>query len=206
MKRLIRFVVSSLGVATVTLFLAAAPASATLVVLSEWNNAAIDASTAQVTVNSTDNGVNTTLVVTYQAGNFPNTLLGIDQFGYQSATNCCEAGSTAGWSFTGSGNMDGFGNFLRQDGVGGGTDLSLTFIIAGTALDLDDLTDFAAHLRFAGLSGSCSGFVGGTNIATGDTGAGCGASVAEPSILALVGLGFVGLGLMSRRWRKQQLA
>jgi hypothetical protein len=206
MKRLIRFVVSSLGVVAVALFLAAAPASATLVVLSEWNNAAIDASTAQVTVNSTEGGGNTTLVVTYQPGDFPNTLLGIDQFGYQSATDCCLAGSTAGWSFTGDGNMDGFGKFLRQSAVGGGTDLTLTFIIAGTGLGLDSLTDFAAHVRFAGLSGSCSGYVGGTNIATGDTGAGCGASVAEPSILALVGLGFVGLGLVSRRWRKQQVA
>jgi hypothetical protein len=205
MKNLLRFAVSSLGVAVVAVLLAAAPAWATLFVLSEWNNQAIDNSTAQVTVNVTSTLTNTTLVVTYQAGDFPNTFLGFDQFGYQSTVNCCEVGSTAGWSFTSGGNMDGFGNFLRRGAVGGGTDTTLTFILSGLAPELDSASDFAAHLRFAGANGgSCSGFVGGTDIPTGDTGSGCtGTTVAEPAILTLAGFGFVALGLVSRRWRKQ---
>jgi len=205
MKNLVRFAVSSLGVAVVVVLLAAAPAWATLFVLDQWNNLAIDNSTAQVTVDVTSSATNTTLVVTYQAGNFPNTLLGIDQFGYQSTVNCCEAGSTAGWSFTSGGNMDGFGNFLRQSAKAGGTDLTLTFILSGLAPELDSASDFAAHLRFVGANGgSCSGFVGGTDIPTGDTGSGCtGTTVAEPAVLSLAGFGFVALSLVSRRWRKQ---
>ncbi len=203
MKRLVRFTASALGVVSAALLLAVAPAQATDYVLDQWNVAEFEAAGATVTVSVVFDGTNTVINVSFNPGTFTNTLLGIDDFGYQSATNCCLSGSTAGFVFTTNGNADGFGNFLREDGVGGGTSLALHFIISGNVTgDLNSADDFAGHFRFASAS-TCSGWAGGHNVATG-TAEGCAVtSVAEPPILALAGFGLLGLAIVSRRWRKQ---
>jgi hypothetical protein len=206
MKRRIRLTLSSLGVAACALLLAVSPTWAASFVLTDWNNAVIEGAGATVTVNVTEGGGNTTLVVTYQPGTFTNTLLGIDQFDYGRTGDTSTFPTTfpAGWKFKAGDTLDGFGLFNVGGARGGGTDLSLTFIIAGTGLGLDDKDDFGAHLRFASTT-TCSGFVGGHDVPFNGADTGCGGTnTAEPSVLALAGFGLVAVGLVSRRWRKKQ--
>jgi PEP-CTERM motif len=196
---------SQIGIVAAALLLAAAPAWATLFTLDEWDVSQFEAAGAYVTVNETFDGTNTTLLVVFHQGTLVNTLLGLDKFGYDSSVNCCVAGSTAGWSFTSGGTEDGFGSFLRTDMIPAGTDLTLTFILAGDLTGiLTSADDFVGHARFVANPGtdSCSGFFGGEEVATtSEIGCGVRQTIPEPATLLLLGIGLVGAAVGMRRKR-----
>lgn len=194
---------SLLAIVAAAVLLAAAPARSTVFTLDQWNVSQFEAAGAFVTVTESFDGTNTILDVAFHAGSLSNALLGLDFFGYQSTTNCCVAGSTAGWSFTSGGNLSAFGSFDRTDHIPAGTDQTMHFILAGDLTSvLTSAADFAGHARFVATppAESCSGFFGGENVATtSDLGCTVLRQTPEPGTLLLLGIGLLAGGLGIRR-------
>ena len=145
----------------------------------------------------------TTLSIQWISGG-PGTPKFISEFGYNSSvavTSISGGGLFADWTATSNSNIDGFGTFAtdeqRPDG-GFGISSPIVFTLANKITDIpanDHNADFVVHV--GGYPSGCSGFVSDGTSSGPTSNSSCGTSVPEPSASLLLGIGLLGIGLVS---------
>jgi hypothetical protein len=193
------------------------PAYADIFALDNWNNTQLDASDdfIEVRTGTTDCGAvggpaGSNLCFGWFEGAITEgpAAIGIDQFAYDGTV--VPTSAPADWTppppsetcTSGGSNVDGFGSFAIDCQSPGGTTgiSSYVFFTLSSLSDLDSPEDFAAHVRY---QNNCSGFVSGRTADSPTSNTNCAGVVSEPSSLALVGFGMVGLAFLRRRWMKK---
>lgn len=180
--------------------------------LTNWNVTELNTSGDYVNVLIGTNAQgNTTLTVQWVPGAANSlTAIGIDMFGFNSATSVLTC--PTGWSCNkGNQNMSGFGSFTqfeKDPGGTGGISSSIVFVLNGTAAFTSNShgAQFAAHVRYGS---NCSGFVSdGTASSASTSNVDCGnnSQVPEPSTLLLLGSGLFGLGVLKKRFSVRKKA
>lgn len=206
----------SIGLALGALGLLAGPAAADYIVeLDTWNEADIQDSGDIVEVIVGEDSGRTTLTFQWQEGDKGDdlwTAIGLDTIFYNSdalvlmVLDQDDNDVTADWKLNfGGKNAAGFGSFLSRKSLeGGGTGGidpdSITLILDGVAEFVTNSSGalFATHIRYGD---DCSGWVSdGRRDGAAVTSGTCGArQLPEPTPLALLGLGLLGLAFLRRR-------
>jgi hypothetical protein len=154
----------------------------------------------------------TTFSVQWISGG-PGTPGFINEFGYNAAVDTSTVfydGNDVSslWTLNGvNAQIDGFGNFARDDSNGPtaqgqreGISKPIVFTLASLVTSIPTTstgTEFVVHV--GGYTNGCSGFVGEAGSTPGTTSTPSCAAVAEPAVLLLTGVGFAGVGYMARR-------
>jgi hypothetical protein len=156
-------------------------------------------------------GGSTTFSVQWISGG-PGTPGFINEFGYNVAVDTSTVtyngnDVSALWTLNQSGQVDGFGNFARDDqngptaaGQREGITLPILFTLASKVTSIPTTsagTEFVAHV--GGYSSGCSAFVGETGSTPGTSSNSSCAAVSEPAVLLLTGVGLAGAGYLARR-------
>lgn len=199
------------GFAVLLAVLPAAPAQADLMCASgtscstHLTNTNVLGMSIDVLVGIDNTGTSTVMSVMFISDSILNNAIGIDMFGYRSASLASSLPS--GWSqagCSGVGNppcqMDGFGDLLSEIDNGGSQYLSFSFTLSSLVTSFVSNANgstFAGHIRY---DGNCSAFFsdGRSTGVTANTNCTPGLQVPEPGTYALFAVALLGLILVHR--------
>jgi len=206
------------GFAVLLAVLPAAPAQADVMCASgtscstHLTNTNVLGMSIDVLVGIDNTGSSTVMSVMFISDSILNNAIGIDMFGYRSASLASSLPS--GWSqagCSGVGNppcqMDGFGDLLSEIDNGGSQYLSFSFTLSSLVTSFVSNANgstFAGHIRY---DGSCSAFFsdGRSTGVTANPTCTPGLQVPEPATYALVAIALLGL-VVARRVPAREVA